>query len=476
MLGVGRTLGTASSWLTTLILARLLVPEDFGLVAMATVVMGFWAAFSDLGLTAALIQRKDLDDAHRDAAFWSSLAMGGVLFVVSVALSPVLAILYREPRVTLVVILSAVSLLLGPFAATHTSLLKRELKFGPVARIEAFRSISNGVSAIIAASFGLGYWSIVVGTLVGNAVVIPAYYIANPSWRPRLRGTREHARQLFSFSLYVASSNTINYLSANLDYVIVGRVLGPFALGVYMLAYQVVTFPLTRISSLFNQVLFPALSSIQDDLEEVRRAYLGTTRSLAMITFPLLGWGAVVAPEFVGIVYGDKWLPAVPILQWLAVAGALKSIGTLVGSVFKSRGRPQVELYWNIVWTIAVGGGVLVGVQWGVVGVAAAISILSVPGVLYTKWLACRYIEMPFTRLLRAVWLPTVAAFAATGAGLSARIPFEQVMSGGAGSEVLVLLSLTLTTFGSYMLVLRVLNPNIWHEMREFFAHFRKAR
>src|SRR5690606_6227963 len=138
--------------------------------------------------------------------------------------------------------------------------------------------------------------------------------------------------------------------------------------------------------------------SIQDDLEEVRRAYLGTTRSLAMITFPLLGWGAVVAPEFVGIVYGDKWLPAVPILQWLAVAGALKSIGTLVGSVFKSRGRPQVELYWNIVWTIAVGGGVLVGVQWGVVGVAAAISILSVPGVLYTKWLACRYIEMPFTR------------------------------------------------------------------------------
>jgi len=478
-LGAGQTLATLVGWVRTLVLARLLSPEDFGLVGLSTLLLGFLGAISDLGLTAATIQRKNLEDGHRDAAFWMSAAMGVALFLVSTASAPALAWFYAEPRLGGVVLVAAIPLLLGPFSSTHAMMLRRDLRFGRVAAIEAGRNVAAGAFSIALAALGLGYWAIVLGPLASHLVAIPGYTFSNPSWRPGRPGRRatwRHARELFSFSFYVAGAGAINFFSANIDYAVIGKRLGKAALGTYTLAYETMTFPLTRIAALFAQVMFPAFATIQDDLAEMRETYLKISRALALISFPILAWVAVVAPELIGLLYGDKWLPAVPALRVLSIAGALKAVGTLVGIIFKARGKPAVELYWNIVWSIAVTGAVLVGVRWGAVGVAASISAICVPGVLFTEWLACTYIEMKLTRWLRVLVLPTAAVAIATTAGMLARTRLEILLPAGIPAAVLRLAALTLAMLAAYVLALRALHPPIVAEARTFLGYFRKEK
>ncbi len=474
-LGAGQTLGTLGSWVSTLVLARLLAPESFGIVGMAMVVIGFVNTIGDLGLGAALIQRKHIDEGHKDSAFWLSFSMGVLLFGACALSSPLLALIYREPRVSGVVVLAACALLLSPLFSTHVTLLRRELQFATVAKVEALRSLVSGAAGVTAAVWGLGYWAIPLGPLVGQLVAIPIYWSAQ-KFRPGLRGSRRHVRELFGFSLFVAGGSAINFLSANVDYLIVGRALGPGALGIYTLAYQIITLPLVQISSLFNQVMYPVFSAAQDDLEQSGKAYLDISRSLALISFPILGWIAVVAPDLLFVIYGDKWLGAVTPLRILCVAGAMKSVGTFVGVVYRSQGRSYVEFYWNIAWFIAVTCGVLVGVRWGSAGVAVAISALCVPGVLFTEWLACRYLRVPFERFLGELIVPFVGVSALLAAGfglrpLLAALPLSPLLAAG-----LRLLLLTIACFAACAVALRAVEPRIYAQVRAFLAHFGKQK
>jgi len=472
-LGIGQTLGNLGSWASTLVLARLLAPESFGIVGMAMVIIGFVNTIGDLGLGAALIQRKHIDDGHKDAAFWLSFGMGALLFAACAAASPLIALVYREPRVSGVVVLAACALLLSPLFSTHVTLLRRELRFSTVAKVEALRSFVSGAACVAAALGGLGYWAIPLGPLVGQVVAIPIYWAAE-KFRPALRGSRRHVRELFGFSLFVAGGSAINFLSANVDYLVVGRALGAGALGIYTLAYQIITLPLVQISSLFNQVMYPVFSAAQDDLEQSGKAYLDISRSLALIGFPILGWIAVVAPDLLFVIYGEKWLGAVTPLRILCVAGAVKSVGTFVGVVYRSQGRSYVEFYWNIAWFIALSSAVLVGVRWGSQGVATAISALCVPGVLFTEWLACRYLHLPFRRFLSVLLVPIVGVSALLAAGFGLRTVLLTLPLSPLLAAVARLLILTLACFVACTVALRVVEPRIGAQVRAFFTHFRR--
>lgn len=477
LLGIGQAAGTGLDWATTIVLARLLTPKDYGLVGMAAVLLGFLGAVSDLGLTAAVVQRKDLDDAHKDAAFWSSLTMGVVLFAVSTGAAPLLALFYGEPRLTSIVMVAALPLLLGPFWTTHAALLRKELRFGTLARIEVFRTLLGGVVAITAAALGAGVWALLVAPIARHFAAIALYTMANPSWRPGLRATRKHVRDLLSFSLYVAGAGAINFFSANLDYLIVGKVLGLGTLGVYKLAYETMTFPLTRISSLFSQVLFPAFSKIQDDLDAMREAYTKTSRTLALVSFPILGLVGVAAPELIRVVYGPQWMGAAPLLRVFCVAGALKSVGTLVGVVYKSRGKASVELWWNVAWVSALAPAIYFGVHWrGMEGVAIAITLLTIPGTFFTEWLACHYIALPFSKLLRVFALPAAGALGSVAlAAFFARLPWAPFSREPADSAVRLVM-LGVITLGAYAAVLRLVYAPIVGEARAFLGYFRKER
>lgn len=453
-----------------LVMVRVINPDGFGLVAMATTVLGLATLIGELGMTSALIQRAELEEAHKDSAFWTSICIGLALFAAFVLWAPALGRFYGEERLPPVLIVAAVPLVLGPLCSTHAALLRRNLKFERVARVEAIKSGISGVVMVFAALAGLGYWSILLGPIAGQVVAIVGYYLVTEGWRPGFRGSLAHARQLLSFSLYVAGGGAVNFVSANVDYLVVGRVLGPSALGVYTLAYQFVTVPLTRISALFSQVMFPAFSSLRDAPDAQRDAYVVITRSVALITFPVLAWGFVTAPELLSIVCGPEWLDAVPLIRALSVAGALKSVGTLVGVVFRAKGKASVELYWNLVWAAAVTLGVTVSVAWGSVGVATTISALSVPGVLYTEWLACKYLGLPVRRLLRALTLPSLGAAAALVAGMAARSFLAEPATLGAALRLLLLSCITL---GSAWLGMWLAHPGLPSEARAFVRYFR---
>ncbi len=474
-LGLGQTLGSVGSWAATLVLARLLAPESFGIVGMAMVVIGFVNTLGDLGLGAALIQRKHIDEGHKDSAFWLSFGMGAVLFAVCAAASPLLARVYREPRVAGVIMLAACTLLISPLFSTHITLLRRELRFPTVAKVEALRSLASGAASVAAAVGGLGYWAIPLGPLVGQIIAFPIYWTAE-KFRPGLRGSWQHARELFKFSLFVAGGGAINFLSANVDYLVVGRMLGAGALGVYTLAYQIITLPLVQISSLFNQVMFPVFSAAQDDLEQSGKAYLDISRSLALVGFPILGWIGVVAPDLLFVIYGDKWLGAVVPLRILCVAGAVKSVGTFVGVVYRSQGRSYVEFYWNIAWLILLSSAVLFGVRWGAEGVAWAISGLCVPGVLFTEWLACRYLHLPFRRFLKVLVVPLVGVSALVAAGIGLRTVLATLPLAPLPASVVRLLVLTLVSFGAFAVALRAVEPRIYAQVQAFLAHFRRSK
>lgn len=474
-LGVSQTVATVVGSVRILILARLLVPGDFGLVGLCSVLIGFLGSISNLGLTAATIQRKDLEDGHCDAAFWMSVAMGATLFIICLAVAPIFALFYDEPRLRLIVIVSAIPLLLGPFSSTHSALLQRELRFGRLAWIEATRNIVASVATIGLAAAGLGYWSIPLGPIASHLIAIPAYTLSS-SLRPGFRATWRHARELFSFSVYVAGGTAINFLSANLDYAIVGKKLGTAVLGTYTYAYELMTFPLLRIASLFGQVMFPAFAKIQDDLEQMRDVFVKSSRSIALVSFPILAWVAVVAPELLGLLYGPKWLPAVEPLRALSVAGACKCVGTLVGAVYNTRGKSRVGFYWNIAWLVMLTPGLLIGVRFGAFGVGVAISVLSVLGTLFTEWLACRYLEMPFGRLLRSLIAPAASVSIAIVAGAFARAPLTAGLPPGFIGDALRLVALTFLMLLVYGGFLRLLYPELLADIREFLGHFRREK
>ena len=194
-------------------------------------------------------------------------------------------------------------------------------------------------------------------------------------WRPSSQFSIPHFQELFSFGGHFMGSSVLNYVDSNVDYLVVGRMIGASALGYYTLAYNLITFPLYKISTIITRVTFPAFSIIQNDNQTLRSAYLKVVRYISMITFPMLAGMFVVAPEFILGVYGPKWTPMILTLQILCLAGALKSVGTTVGTILLSKGRPDIQFKWNILTVIVLTIAVLSGVKYGIEGVAAMVTI-----------------------------------------------------------------------------------------------------
>ena len=185
-------------------------------------------------------------------------------------------------------------------------------------------------------------------------------------------------KSYLAFGSHVMGSSVLNYIDTNVDYLVVGRMIGASALGYYTLAYNLITFPLYKISTIITRVTFPAFSKIQNDNQTLRTGYLKVVRYISMITFPMLAGMFVVAPEFIMVVYGSKWTPMILTLQILCLAGALKSIGTTVGTILLSKGRPDIQFKWNILTVIVLTIAVLLGVKYGIEGVAAMVTISAV--------------------------------------------------------------------------------------------------
>jgi O-antigen/teichoic acid export membrane protein len=363
------------SLVTTIVLARLLAPADFGLVAMAAVVIGFIEMFKDLGTAAAVIQRKNLSQGLLASIFWLNAGFGLAAAMVLYLLAPLLGAFYREPEVIPIMQVLSLSFLLSGLSNVQMSLLERNLEFDKLARIEISTSLFASLVGITAAFLGHGAWSLVYQMLAGNFLATLLLWVGS-RWRPSWQFDWAGIRSVMDFSLNLTAASIINYFTRNADKLLIGRFLGSQDLGYYDLAYRLMQFPLQGISAVIGRVMFPLYSRMQDDAGQFGRIYLKVASAIALISFPLMLGLMALAGPFMLTLFGPAWIPVIPLLLILAPLGAVQSIATTVGSIYMAKGRTDWALWMSIAWGLLIVLSFVLGLPWGILGVTASYALM----------------------------------------------------------------------------------------------------
>ncbi|GAA4890800.1 MOP flippase family protein [Ferrimonas pelagia] len=369
--GVGWTIGARQiqqgvTLVITAILANLLSPADFGLVGMVTILVGLAMILADTGFSAVIVQDQSLGQRHYSTLFWLNLAIGVVVALAFYWSAPAVAWFYgRDELIPLAQVLS-VSFVLSSFSSLPEALMRKEMDFKALSVIDTSVHLLVGAIVVLMALNGFGIWSLVAQPLLQQSLKAVLMWW-HCSWRPSFLVSFYALRDVFQFSANMLLLRYLHYTMANMDYVIVGRFLGPDLLGIYTLAYKVMFVPIRNICLEIVKVLFPAFSQIQDDPVAFARAYLRALRSTCYVVLPMLMGMVIVAEPFIQTVFGEQWQGAVPVLKLLCFVGMLHIFIALSGVVFRALGRPGLELKINVVRFVLVLPALLVAIQYGLV-------------------------------------------------------------------------------------------------------------
>jgi O-antigen/teichoic acid export membrane protein len=373
----------ASQFLGTLILSRLLTPSSFGLIAMATVVTTFANLLRDLGTTSAIIQRDELDNDLLNSVFWLNVGFGLCLAIIILAIAPIAAYFFREPAIKTVLASLAGVFPLVCSGAVHQALLERGHRFRTLTRNELASAFLGFATAVTAAFLGAGVYSLVLQTVVTTISSTLLLWISS-DWRPYFSWRAAELRSIWKYSGNLTGFNLINYLARNADNMMVGRFLGSVELGWYSMAYRLMLFPLTSLSSVVSRALFPVFSRHQGNTEQMGKQFLTMVSLIALVTFPLMAGLWALRDLFIEVVLGTNWMPVAGVLRWLAPVGAIQSIMSPVGLIYTATGRTSLMFRWGLIATAIMVLGMSAGLRWGIEGVAAgyalAFAILFYPG------------------------------------------------------------------------------------------------
>lgn len=405
---------------STIVLARLLLPSDFGLVAMVTAITGFVAMFKDAGLSMATVQRREITHDQVSALFWLNVALSAAVTIVVAALAPLIAAFYSEPRLVWITLALAGTMLFGGFAAQHQALLQRQMRFRALAIIE-ISSMSGGIAAAIGMALsGSGYWSLI--GMVGLTAALNALLVwVLCDWRPGRPKRGSGVGQMVRFGGGLTAFNFLNYFTRNADNVIVGFALGSGPLGVYSKAYNLLMLPIRQINAPVGSVMLPALSRLQNDSGRYHRAYLQAISAIAMVGMPIVVCAFVLADEAVELLLGPGWEQAAAVFRWLAPAAFFGTINVAPGWLCISLGRAGTQVRWAMVSAPLTVLAFLIGVRWGIVGVAAAFSGSWCLGLYIFITMACRRSPIRQMDIGRALLAPIAASAISLATGWATR-------------------------------------------------------
>jgi O-antigen/teichoic acid export membrane protein len=381
-------IGMALQIVTTVVLARLLSPTDYGLQAMVITLTGFFSLFKDAGLSVASVQRETLTHEQISTLFWINTVVGALLMIVVAASGPLLATFYKEPRLVWITVASATVFLLNSLAVQHRALLDRSMQFTTSAKIEILSSVVGTVVAIGMAALGCGYWSLIVQTLSLYVVGMVGSWIAMP-WMPgRPRWTPE-LRSMVRFGGTVTLNSFVVYLAYNTEKILLGRFWGPASLGLYGRAYQLGNLPVQQLTNSMGSVAFPMMSRLQGDTERLKRSYLKAHSLVVSLTVPVVIVCAVFSNEIVSTVLGPKWNGTAPILRLLSPAILVFALMNPLSWLLRATGRVERSLKIALFIAPVMILGVLAGLRNGPTGVATGYSIamvlLVVPLIAWAK-------------------------------------------------------------------------------------------
>ncbi|MBF0594297.1 MAG: MOP flippase family protein [Candidatus Omnitrophica bacterium] len=381
------------------VLARLLTPDVFGLLAMAVAFTEFVNVFLEMGIGSALIQKQDAVAEHYDSAFWLNIVAGLSFMVITFFLSSAIAGFYGQPKLKIILMALSINFIVISLTIVPQSLLTKEMAFKKLALIDICAVLTSGLLGIILAFKGFGVWSLVTQVLSASLVSGILVWILSP-WRPRMFFSMGRLREIWFFGANLMGFNVLNYFARNMDKLLIGRFLGAEALGLYSLAYRMVLFPLQNVSWSIGRVMFPAFSKIQFEVDKVREVYLEMIGKIAFVTFPLMAMLFACAPEIVRIFLGDQWSGIVVLLRIFTFCGMVQSIGTTIGTVLLSQGKADWQFKLQIAGTTIVILSISLGMKWGVCGVATAYTFQSALWVIFVLFITLRLVR----GTLRLLW------------------------------------------------------------------------
>ena len=415
---IGLVINDGLDMIVKLILARILLPKDFGIIGFAVVFMGMVKVFNDLGMTAALIQRKDEDlkPIDYDTAFWVGIAWGLFLAaILTFAVTPIAASFFNEPLLVTIIPVLSINFVLKPLTTVHIVNITREMDFKRIVLPQNISRITAAVIAIIMALTGFGVWSLVFQRILTNLFLSFIYPFVS-SWRPKMRYSHASFKKIFNFGVYTTGTSIFNYLTHNIDYLLIGKMLGAQPLGVYTLAFNVTYIVRGQIMDVINKVFFPVYSKIQDDLITIKRYYFKVIKYNCIMTYPIMIGLILLAKPFVLIGLGEKWINAVIPIQLMAGAGLVHLLTISNTTLLRGIGKPRLEMIMSIIKTLCVTvpfivlGVIYAGINGAAAGLLAAkIVIFFINNITLRKVAGIKFVEiLDNAGILFAIPLTTV--------------------------------------------------------------------
>ncbi|NTV47032.1 MAG: MOP flippase family protein [Chlorobiales bacterium] len=375
------SVGTAGlQFLQLAVLSRLLQPEDFGLLSMLMVVIGFARIYNDMGISNAIVYHQEITPQQLSSLYWLNMAMGIFIYLVVIAVSPLIIHFYHEPRLETLIPWGALVFVISPIGQQFQALFQKELNFQVLSVIEVVSAIIGVAVSIVLAYNNQGVLSVIWGQLCDTTVRSLLFYLkGSKTWRPGFHFKRADLEGFLGFGFYQMGDRTITYFNSNVDQLLIGSLLGAQSLGFYTLATNLIFQPIARINPILTRVAFPVFAKMQSENDRIRNAYYTLLRLLSFINFPLLLGIIAVAPSFVPIIFGEKWLPSVPLIQLLGIAAVLRAVQNPIGSLLLAKGRADIGFKWSLFATLSTVIGVFAGIKSGaLIGISVSLILLSV--------------------------------------------------------------------------------------------------
>lgn len=449
------------SFLVMLILARLVAPESFGLVAAAVVFTSFAQLFVDQGFSDAIIQFSNLEREHLDTAFWISVGTGSVLTIASILCAGWISVLFREPKLAPIIQWLAPIFVLSALSSVQQSILRRNLAFKALTIRSMISTVASGLIAVTMAFLGFGVYALVAKLLVDGIVSVIALWRVS-DWRPSFRFSVKHFKDLFFFGIHILGGNFVDFLSVHSDDFLIFYFLGSVALGYYTLGYNLLIVLTDLLVSVPNLVAFPVFSKIQNEPARLKSAFFEVTQWQSLMAFPIFLGISVVAPEAVRVLYTDKWAASIPVIQILMLIGIVRSASFLYSSIFRAAGKPSWRFgLYSLTAALNVIGFLAV-VRFGIVAVAISYVVVSYILMPLYFYLIQKVIHVSLWDHLKQYFPGFIGSVA-----MVAVVLIVKHFIGDSFSVVLRLIILVAAGGLTYLLTLRLVKPALFSKILE---------
>ena len=455
-------------FIVSIILARLLEPAEFGLIAMVMVIIVIAQIFTDTGLGSALIQRRRLLPVHYSSVFYFNLFIGALLSLLVFTSATAIADFYNNQELVLLTQVLSVTFLLGAFSSVQTTKLRKELKYPLLTKLTLIASFSGGVIGVSLAFYGAGVWSLVVMSLSKEIIYnILLWNAAN--WKPSLLFSIKALRILWGFGFRMFLARLLDTAFERLDFIIIGKLFDPATLGLYQRARSLNELVSRYSSGSLMRVLFPVLSKVQNDLPRFQNIIIKSLGIICFVVFLLLGGLYVVSEELIVLLFGEKWSPSIGYFKILVLSGFAYPVSALLVNILSSRGNSKAFLRLEIYKKIILSINLYVGFMFGIEGYLYGLLVASILAVTLNIIFAMREISLPFLVFARPILVQAAVSIAAVLGTLAAVQELE--ISGLASLIVEGTLFLLL-----YLAINRVLHTSSYRYVMEQLVPLLKKR